>query len=69
MVQIAAVASPEDAEVLVNALRKLKYSVTAQHEAADDLIHVRIGPFATRAEAEEWRTLLSNDGYNAVVQQ
>jgi len=69
MVQIAAVANPKDAEVLISALRKLKYSITAQYEAADNLIHIRTGPFATRAEADEWCTLLANDGYNAVVQQ
>jgi cell division septation protein DedD len=69
MVQIAAVARPEDADVLVHALRRLKYTVTAQHEDSDNLYHVRMGPFATRGEADEWRTLLANDGYNAVVQQ
>jgi cell division septation protein DedD len=69
MVQIAAVARPEDADVLVHALRRLKYTVTAEHEGADNLFHVRMGPFATRREADEWRTLLANDGYNAVVQQ
>jgi len=69
MVQIAAVANPEDANVLMNALRKRNYTVTARHEATDNLIHVRLGPFTTRAEAEQWRTKLTDDGYNAVVQQ
>jgi len=32
------------------------------------LIHVRIGPFKTRDEADAWRQKLLNDGYNAIVQ-
>ena len=68
MVQIAAVAHPEDAEVLVTALRKRGYSVTAAREPADGLIHVRIGPFTSRDEANRWRDKLLGDGYNAVVE-
>jgi DedD protein len=68
MVQIAAVSQPEDAEVLVNALRKRGYAVVARREAADNLIHVRIGPFASRDEANRWRQRLLNDGYNAILQ-
>jgi DedD protein len=69
MVQIAAVSSVEDAQVLANALRKRGYAVSARREPADNLIHVRIGPFATPAEANSWKMRLLNDGYNAIVQQ
>lgn len=68
MVQIAAIANPEDANVLVNALRKRNYTVTTRREAGDNLIHVKVGPFATLGEAEQWEMKLLNDGYNAVVQ-
>ena len=68
MVQIAAVSNPEDAEVLVEALRKRNYPVTVRREPGDNFIHVRIGPFATRAIADQWRMKLLNDGYNAVIQ-
>lgn len=68
MVQIAAVSNPEDAEVLVNALRKRNYPVTVRRDPGDDYIHVRVGPFATRAMAEQWQAKLLNDGYNAVIQ-
>jgi len=68
MVQIAAVSQPEDAEVLVSALRKRGYAVVARREPLDGLIHVRIGPFKTRDEADIWRQKLLNDGYNAIVQ-
>ena len=68
MVQIAAVSNAEDADVLTGALRKRGYAVTARRDPADNLIHVRIGPFATLAEANGWKLRLLNDGYNAIVQ-
>jgi DedD protein len=68
MVQIAAVSEQEDADVLMGALRKRGYAVAAHREPLDGLIHVRIGPFKSRDEAETWRQKLLNDGYNAIVQ-
>ncbi len=67
-VQIAAVSHQEDADVLANALHKRGYTVTARREPVDNLIHVRIGPFSTREEANRWRLKLLNDGYNAMIQ-
>jgi DedD protein len=69
MVQIAAVSQVEDANVLADALRKRGYAVTARRDPTDNLIHVRIGPFSTLAEANSWKMKLLSDGYNAVVQQ
>ena len=68
MVQIAAVSHPEDAEVLVDALRKRGYSVTARRDVGDSLIHVQTGPFVNRNDANAMRQKLLNDGYNAIVQ-
>jgi cell division septation protein DedD len=68
MVQIAAVTHAEDADVLVDALRKRGYSVTARRDAADSLIHVQTGPFVNRNDANVMRQKLLNDGYNAIVQ-
>lgn len=68
MVQIAAVSHSEDAEVLVNALRKRGYTVTARREVGDNLIHVQTGPFANRNDANAMRQKLLNDGYNAIVE-
>jgi cell division septation protein DedD len=67
MVQIAAVSHQEDADVLVNALRKRGYAVGARRDA-DSMIHVRIGPFKDRDEAGKWSLKLMRDGYNAIVQ-
>ena len=68
MVQIAAVSNPEDASVLVAALRKRGYNVSARHDPADNLTHVRVGPFASHNEAASMRQKLMNDGYNAVIE-
>lgn len=67
MVQIAAVSRPGDASALVAALRKLGYSAYAHSEAGDSLIHVQIGPFATRDQAKAMRARLLSDGYNAIL--
>ena len=68
MVQIAAVSHPEDADVLVGALRKRGYAVAARRDPGDGLLHVQIGPFANRNDAYAMRQKLLNDGYNAIVQ-
>jgi len=68
MVQIAAVTHPEDADVLVGALRKRGYAVSARRDPTDGLLHVQIGPFASRSDAYAMRQKLLNDGYNAIVQ-
>jgi len=68
MVQIAAVTDTEDANVLMGALRKRGYAVSGQRDVGDGLIHVRIGPFGSRDEADKWRAKLLNDGYNAILQ-
>lgn len=67
MVQIAAVSHIEDANVLMNALRKRGYAVVARRQSADDMIHVQIGPFTNRGDADAISHKLLNDGYNAVV--
>jgi cell division septation protein DedD len=68
MVQVAAVSHPEDASVLVGALRRRGYAASAQRERSDGLIHVRIGPFGTHDEAYRMSARLLDDGYNAIVQ-
>ncbi|MGO9433316.1 MAG: SPOR domain-containing protein [Terracidiphilus sp.] len=67
MVQVAAVSHLEDASVLMGALRKRGYAVTARRSNEDNLIHVQVGPFASRADANAMSQRLLSDGYNAVV--
>ena len=68
MVQIAATSDAEEVDVLVGALRMRGYTVTARSDPADNLIHVRIGPFYSRDDADRWRVKLLADGYNAIIQ-
>jgi DedD protein len=67
MVQIAAVSQPGDANVLVGALRRRGFEVTARREPGDGLIHVQVGPFANRNEANAMCQRLLDNGYNATV--
>ncbi|HXP11938.1 MAG TPA: SPOR domain-containing protein [Acidobacteriaceae bacterium] len=69
MVQIAAVARPEDAYVLVNALRQRGYSVVVRNEPQDKLLHVQVGPFADLTQATAMKQKLLSDGYNAIIKQ
>jgi cell division septation protein DedD len=66
VVQVAAVSHQEDADLLVGALHGKGYSVSA-HSGPDNLVHIQVGPFNSRKEAESMRQQLLSDGYNAIV--
>jgi cell division septation protein DedD len=69
VVQIAAISGThkDDADLLANALHSKGYQVSERTEAQDKLIHIQVGPFATKADAEAMRERLIVDGYNAIV--
>lgn len=67
-VQVAAVSKQEDAEALVDALRKKQYSAVA-NSMADKLFHVQVGPFADIKDAELTRAKLVSDGYNPILKK
>jgi cell division septation protein DedD len=69
VVQIAAISSShkDDADLLVNALHNKGYAVAERVLPQDKLIHIQVGPFATKADAEAMRERLIVDGYNAIV--
>lgn len=67
MVQIAAVSSQDVADILLASLQKKGYSVSVRHEPQDKLLHVQIGPFATRQDAEAMQQRVLADGFNAIV--
>ncbi len=67
MVQVAAVSHQEDADLLVGALRSRGYSVSAHPAGADNFIHVQVGPFHDKKDAEAMRQRLLADGYNAML--
>ena len=67
MVQVAAVSSQDVANILLASLQKKGYAVVVRHEQQDNLLHVQIGPFATRQEAEAMQQHVLADGFNAIV--
>lgn len=69
MVQVAAVSRPHDASVLVSALQQRGFHAITRSESQDHLMHVQIGPFPSAAAANQVRTRLMADGYNAILKQ
>lgn len=69
MVQVAAVSRPQDASVLVAALQHRGFHATSRTEAQDHLMHIQIGPFASLAAANQMRSRLMADGYNAILKR
>jgi cell division septation protein DedD len=67
MVQIAAVSSQDVADILTSSLEKKGYTVAVRHEPQDKLLHVQIGPFADRKDAEAMQQRVLADGFNAIV--
>ena len=69
-VQVAAVSKQEDAESLVDALKKKEYpAFVANSVTTDKLFRVQLGPFGDIKEAEATRTRLINDGYSPILKK
>jgi cell division protein FtsN len=69
-VQVAAVSRQEDAESLVEALKKKQYpAFTANNPTADKFYHVQVGPYPELKDAEAMRARLIGDGYNPIVKK
>ena len=69
-VQVAAVSKQDDAEALVDALKKKQYpAFVASSSTSDKLFRVQTGPFGDIKEAEAMRSRLINDGYNPILKK
>ena len=69
-VQVAAVSKQDDAEALVDALKKKQYpAFVASNSSTDKLFRVQVGPFADIKDAEAMRSRLINDGYNPILKK
>lgn len=69
-VQVAAVSKQEDADALVDALKKKQYSAfVAPQSVSDKLFHVQVGPYSDVKEAEAMRTRLIADGYSPILKK
>jgi cell division septation protein DedD len=67
MVQIMAISHQEDADAIVNALKRHGYDVAVSQDPRDTLLHLQVGPFASRSDAEAMRQRLLVEGYNATI--
>jgi len=67
-VQVAAVSKQEDADALVDALKKKDYPAFVA-AASDKLFRIQVGPFPDIKDAEAMRTRLIGDGYNPIVKK
>jgi len=69
-VQVAAVSKEDDAQALVDALKKKQYAAfTTNGSATDRFFHVQVGPFNDIKEAEATRAKLIGDGYNPILKK
>jgi cell division septation protein DedD len=67
MVQIMALSNAEGAESMVAALKRHGYDVSVNRDSQDSLLHLEVGPFANKTDAETMRQRLLRDGYNAII--
>jgi cell division septation protein DedD len=69
-VQVAAVSKQDDAEALVDALKKKQYpAFVANNSSVDKLLRVQVGPFGDVRDAESMRARLINDGYSPILKK
>jgi cell division septation protein DedD len=67
VVQIAAVSSQETADILLATLKSKGYNVVSRRIPQDNFMHIQVGPFANRKDAEAMRDRISADGFNAII--
>lgn len=69
-VQVAAVSKQEDADSLVDALKKKQYpAFVAAPVPTDKLFRVQVGPFSDIKDAETMRARLIADGYSPILKK
>ncbi|HMK22869.1 MAG TPA: SPOR domain-containing protein [Terriglobales bacterium] len=69
-VQVAAVSKQDDAQALVDALKKKQYVAFASNASqTDKFFHVQVGPFGDLKDAEATRAKLISDGYNPILKK
>ena len=63
----SAVSHQQDADILLTALKKRGYTGAIRPSPQDKLLHVQLGPFATKKDADVMRQRLISDGYSPIV--
>jgi DedD protein len=67
--QLAAVRVRDDAEVMVQNLKKKGYPVLLNMDTRDGWFRVLVGPFASEKVAREMKTMLEHDGYKSILKK
>jgi pilus assembly protein CpaC len=67
MVEVMTLSHESDADAMVAALKRHGYNVAVNQSPADPLLHLDVGPFQTKSDAETMRQRLLSDGYNATL--
>ena len=68
-VQVAAITNKDDADALVEALKKKQYAAFSATATSDKFFHVQVGPFSDIKEAEATKAKLVSDGYNPILKR
>lgn len=66
-VEIMALSHESDTDATLSALRRHGYNPAVNHSTQDSLLHLDLGPFPTRTQAEAVRQRLVRDGYDATL--
>jgi pilus assembly protein CpaC len=67
VVEVMALSHESDADAMLTALKRQGYEPKIEKIQQDSLLHINVGPFSTRADAETMRLRLMHDGYNAII--
>lgn len=67
--QVAALSKREDADNLLELLKKKGFPATLATSPADRLFRVQIGPFSSTAEAEDMKARLEREGFKPITRK
>jgi pilus assembly protein CpaC len=67
VVEVMALSHDSDADAMLAALRRQGYEPTVNRAPQDSLLHINVGPFPNRSDAETMRQRLLHDGYDAII--
>jgi DedD protein len=67
IVEVMALSHESDADAMIAALQRQGYQPTVNHTQQDSLLHINVGPFANKSDAERMRERLLHDGYDAII--
>ena len=67
MVEIVTLSHESDADAMVAALKRQGYNPVVNRTPQDSKLHLDVGPFADRKDAEAMRQRLVSDGFDAVI--